>query len=121
FAPLAPWEDALAGAQEAYERRKGDRLDYDDLLVTFRDRLRAQRAFREGVVARLDHLFVDEYQDVNALQADAVHLVTTGKDAPRVTVVGDARQSIYGFRGGDPRHLEGFLAPYGARGKRLAL
>lgn len=121
FVALAPWRDALETVQETYEQRKGDRLDYDDLLVTFRDRLKRKRDVRDAVRARLDHVFVDEYQDVNALQADAVRLVTTGEGAPRVTVVGDVRQSIYGFRGGAPAHLEAFLKPYGRAGKRLAL
>jgi len=118
---LAPWRDELETISETYERRKGDRLDYDDLLIAFRDRLRGSAAFRSGVVSRLDHVLVDEYQDVNAIQAQAVHLVTAGPGGARATVVGDARQSIYGFRGGAPRHLEDFLAPYGKRGKRLAL
>jgi DNA helicase-2/ATP-dependent DNA helicase PcrA len=118
---LAPYREALERAQEAYEARKGDRLDYDDLLVAFRDRLARGAAFRQEVVARLDHVFVDEYQDVNGLQADAVRLVSAGPRGARVTVVGDARQSIYGFRGGSPRHLESFLKPYGKRGARLAL
>jgi DNA helicase-2/ATP-dependent DNA helicase PcrA len=90
-------------------------------MITFRDKLRARKAFRRAVADRIDHLFVDEYQDVNAIQAETVHLLTTGRGAPRVSVVGDARQSIYGFRGGSPRHLDDFLAPYGKRGARRAL
>jgi DNA helicase-2/ATP-dependent DNA helicase PcrA len=120
-AGLAPWEDALANAQEAYEARKGDRLDYDDLLLTFRERLKRSAPFRDGVASRLDHLFVDEYQDVNAIQAESVRLLTAAKGGPSVTVVGDARQAIYGFRAGSPRHLESFLDAYGKEGKRVAL
>lgn len=112
--------DALEALREAYEEAKGDRLDYDDVLLAFRDRLRKD-TFRRKVAERIDHLFVDEYQDVNGVQADAVRLLTVKRGAPRVTVVGDPRQSIYGFRGGAPAHLEGFLAPYGARGRLVAL
>ncbi|HEX2021271.1 MAG TPA: UvrD-helicase domain-containing protein [Candidatus Thermoplasmatota archaeon] len=121
YAHLAPWADALSAAQEAYEARKGDALDFDDLMIRFAEELRRSPSFRARVLARLDHLFVDEYQDVNAPQAAIVHALTTGRQAARATVVGDARQSIYGFRGGAPSHLEGFLAPYGRRGRRLAL
>ena len=118
---LAPWEDTLRRAQETYEERKGDRLDYDDLLLTFRERLKRAPAFRDAVAGRLDHLFVDEYQDVNAIQAETVRLLTTAKEGPSVTVVGDVRQAIYGFRAGSPRHMESFLSHYGREGKRVAL
>src|SRR5581483_9755640 len=45
---LATWRDALEEAQATYEARKGDRLDYDDLLVAFRDRLSRSASFREA-------------------------------------------------------------------------
>lgn len=117
---LAPHVETLAEMQDAYETAKAGRLDYDDLLLVFRDRLR-DAAFRRGVASRIDHVLVDEYQDVNTAQAQAIHLLTTPRGAPRVTVVGDPRQAIYGFRGGGPEHLDGFLAPYGPRGRLVAL
>ena len=120
YPSLAPHADELERMRDAYEAQKGGRLDYDDVLLAFRDRLREAR-FRRGVAAKLDHVFVDEYQDVNGVQAETVHLLTTPRGAPRVTVVGDPRQSIYGFRGGAPAHLERFLDPYGARGRLVAL
>ncbi|HUR68975.1 MAG TPA: ATP-dependent helicase [Candidatus Thermoplasmatota archaeon] len=120
FPALAPWQAALEEMERSYQEQKGDRLDYDDLLIHFRDRLNG-RAFRAQVAGRLDHLAVDEYQDVNRAQADAVRALTTGPRAVPVTVVGDARQSIYGFRGGGPQHLDAFLEPYGRRGARIPL
>jgi DNA helicase-2/ATP-dependent DNA helicase PcrA len=112
FAALAPFEEALVALQEAYEARKGDRLDYDDVPIAFRDRLRRSRAERSRVAEPIDHLFVDEYQDVNGIQAETVRLLTTGAPAPGVTVVGDARQAIYGFRGAAPTHLARFAEAY---------
>ena len=120
FPALAPWQEALEGLQERYQDGKGDRLDYDDLLILFRDRVKRSRAFRDEVAGRLAHLAVDEYQDVNRAQADVVRLLGT-KSALPVTVVGDPRQSIYGFRGGAPSHLDRFLEPFGKRGERVAL
>ena len=120
FPALLPHADELERMRDAYEAQKGDRMDYDDVLLRFRDRLREAR-FRRAVAAKLDHLLVDEFQDVNAVQAETVHLLTTPRGAPRVTVVGDPRQSIYGFRGGAPAHLERFLDPYGTRGRLVAL
>ncbi|MFA5861879.1 MAG: ATP-dependent helicase [Candidatus Thermoplasmatota archaeon] len=120
FAPLAALEDALVALQASYEEKKGGRLDYDDVPIAFRDRLRAPSE-RARVAGALDHLLVDEYQDVNGVQAETVHLLTVGRAAPDVMVVGDARQSIYGFRGGSPTHLTRFHEPYGGRARVLGL
>lgn len=117
---LAPWEDTLQRCQDAYETRKGERLDYDDLLATFRDRLKRSPSFREEAAARWDHALIDEFQDVNAIQAETVRLLAS-KGGPSVTIVGDVRQSIYGFRGGAPRHMDGFLKAFGKDGERVAL
>lgn len=121
FPTLASWQPLLEELHDRYQEEKGDRLDFDDLLIVFRDRLKRSKAFRQQVAARLDHLAVDEYQDVNRAQADAVRFVATCEGAPRVTVVGDPRQSIYGFRGASPDHLAAFLTPFGKRGERVAL
>ncbi len=50
-----------------------------------------------------DAVLVDEYQDVNAVQADIVRLLRP--DGAGLTCVGDDAQAIYGFRGADPGHL----------------
>lgn len=120
FAPLASWEERLVELRAAYEEQKGDRLDYDDVPILFRDRLRSP-THRAQVASALDHLLVDEYQDVNGVQAESVHLLTTAPRSPDVTVVGDARQSIYGFRGGSPTHLARFHEPYGSCARVLGL
>lgn len=118
---LATWQAELESVSEHYHEAKRGRLDFDDLLILFRDRLKRSRAFREEVAGRLDHLAVDEYQDVNRAQADIVRLLTAKTGALPVTVVGDPRQSIYGFRGAAPTHLEAFLEAYGRRGERAPL
>jgi superfamily I DNA/RNA helicase len=52
---------------------------------------------------KLDLLVVDEAQDLNRVQQDLVW-----KNASRVMLVGDRRQSIYGFRGSDAQAIESF-------------
>jgi len=121
FPTLASWQDILEGLSERYQDAKADRLDFDDLLILFRDRLKRSRALRDEVTGRLDHLAVDEYQDVNRAQSEIVHLLTTKTSRLPVTVVGDPRQSIYGFRGGAPSHLDAYLKAYGKRGERAPL
>ncbi len=103
-----PWcEDytsQLAGLFRSYvaHKRGHGLVDFDDLLLLWRAALADPAA---GPVLRgmFDAVLVDEYQDVNALQADIVRLLSP--DSGRVTCVGDDAQAIYAFRGADPEHL----------------
>ncbi len=94
--------------RDAYVEYKRQRslLDYDDLLLDFRDRLRELPEFAERLRGVFRYLMVDEYQDTNHLQADITQLLA----GPRgnVMAVGDDAQSIYGFRGADFRNIMGF-------------
>ena len=77
-------------------------VDFDDLLLLWRAALADPAA---GPVLRgmFDAVLVDEYQDVNAVQADIVRLLQP--DGGCLTCVGDDAQAIYAFRGADPEHL----------------
>jgi DNA helicase-2/ATP-dependent DNA helicase PcrA len=85
----------------AHKRSHG-LVDFDDLLLLWRAALADPAA---GPVLRgmFDAVLVDEYQDVNAVQADIVRLLVP--EAGRLTCVGDDAQAIYAFRGADPQHL----------------
>jgi DNA helicase-2/ATP-dependent DNA helicase PcrA len=85
----------------AHKRSHG-LVDFDDLLLLWRAALADPAA---GPVLRgmFDAVLVDEYQDVNAVQADIVRLLAP--EAGRLTCVGDDAQAIYAFRGADPQHL----------------
>jgi DNA helicase-2/ATP-dependent DNA helicase PcrA len=91
----------LFGAYVAHKRRHG-LVDFDDLLLLWRAALADPAA---GPVLRgmFDAVLVDEYQDVNAVQADIVRLLQPGGEG--LTCVGDDAQAVYGFRGADPEHL----------------
>lgn len=78
-------------------------LDFDDLL------LKAVKLFDEDKDAlskwqdRLTHVFVDEWQDTNKIQYRLTkHIVGNNEN---ITAVGDAAQSIYGWRGADHRNI----------------
>ena len=58
------------------------------------------------------HLFVDEYQDVDDRQERLIWLLSDGGRAPRVTVVGDDDQALYGFRGARVENMLGFEDRY---------
>jgi len=105
---VAPWcselTEAVAAICKEYVARKRalGLLDFDDLLLYWR------AAALDSIVGpqlagEFDHILVDEYQDVNALQVDVVAALRTSDR--RLTVVGDDAQAIYGFRAADPAHL----------------
>jgi DNA helicase-2/ATP-dependent DNA helicase PcrA len=101
----------LAGMFGGYvaHKRKHGLVDFDDLLLLWRAALADPAA---GPVLRgmFDAVLVDEYQDVNAVQADIVRLLQP--DGNGLTCVGDDAQAIYAFRGADPEHLRHLADAY---------
>src|SRR6202041_3026092 len=89
--PPAPAARAgVFGDFVGYKRRHG-LADFDDLLLLWRAALADPAA---GAVLRglFDAVLVDEYQDVNAIQADIVRLLRP--EGPGLTCVGDDAQAI---------------------------
>ncbi|HEV3292545.1 MAG TPA: ATP-dependent helicase, partial [Streptosporangiaceae bacterium] len=111
FPWCVPFTAELASLFRAYTARKRDRhlLDFDDLLLLWQAALADPAA---GPVLRgmFDAVLVDEYQDVNTVQASIVRLLQP--DGKQLTCVGDDAQAIYGFRGADPAHLRQLASDY---------
>ena len=97
-----------------YERVKTRhrRLDQLDLLIKLRDLLVANLEVRGEFQRLFDHVFVDEFQDTDPLQAEIILLLCEREPAARrwdqallrpgaLTLVGDPKQSIYRFRRAD--------------------
>jgi DNA helicase-2/ATP-dependent DNA helicase PcrA len=109
-----PFTAQLAALFRAYTARKRARnlLDFDDLLLLWQAALADPADQGSGPVLRgmFDAVLVDEYQDVNAVQASIVRLLQP--DGKQLTCVGDDAQAIYGFRGADPAHLRQLTADY---------
>lgn len=84
---------------DKYMREKGLR-DFSDQIT---DTL-SLFANHPETIPKFEHVLVDEYQDVNAAQIKILDAL----DAPNLFVVGDPRQSIYGWRGSDIRHIIDF-------------
>jgi ATP-dependent helicase/nuclease subunit A len=87
-------------------------VDQVDLLLKLRDLLRDLPGARAELQGLLDHVFVDEFQDTDPLQAEVLlYLCEAGAKAARwqdvrlapgkLTLVGDPKQSIYRFRRAD--------------------
>jgi ATP-dependent helicase/nuclease subunit A len=92
----------LARAME--EMRLRGAATYDTLLRDARDLLRDHPDVRERVRGEIEQLLVDEFQDTDPLQCDIIRWIALeGPDAerPGFFLVGDPKQSIFGWRKAD--------------------
>jgi DNA helicase-2/ATP-dependent DNA helicase PcrA len=105
---VTPWCaehcDDVASLFRAFVMRKQalGLLDFDDLLLFWRTAVQHD-VLGKRLGAAYDHVLVDEFQDVNLLQLDILRALR--QRDPRLTLVGDDAQAIYGFRGASPRYL----------------
>ncbi len=87
-------------------------LDYSGILKEAVQALRKNRGLRQRLAARIRHVIVDEYQDVNPVQeAIVAELHKLGAD---ICVVGDDDQTIYQWRGSDVQKILSFEHRYEA-------
>ena len=86
----------IYAAYESWLQQAG-RMDFDDLILAVIQALRTVPEFQDRCRQRFRHVLVDEFQDTNRIQLDLVRLLAAPAFA-NVTVVGDAKQSIYGWR-----------------------
>lgn len=114
-ADLAPrLRDELGSVIEEYERLKerAGCLDFLDLLLKARELVRDNAQVRKDLQERFTHIFVDEFQDTDPLQAELLMLLAADdpdeknwrqvRPVPgKLFIVGDPKQSIYRFRRAD--------------------
>ena len=100
-------------AAEIYREKKRDAglLDYDDLQIYALEMLQNPQntRVREDLRRRYKYVMVDEFQDTNELQWEIISLLGMEDDrldSSKFFVVGDPKQSIYGFRNADVRVFE---------------
>jgi ATP-dependent helicase/nuclease subunit A len=121
---------AVVSAYEDLKRRAGA-LDFVDLLLRARDLLTAHRRVRQAFQERFTHLFVDEFQDTDPLQAEILLLLSANDPAEgdwrRITpvpgklfIVGDPKQAIYRFRRADVETYREVCELLEARGAKRA-
>jgi DNA helicase-2/ATP-dependent DNA helicase PcrA len=113
------FDEALAAVYSRYQARllQAHALDFDDLIMTTVNLMQAFPDVAEHYRRRFRQILVDEYQDTNHAQYVLVRELAgaqgTGEtDAAGLTVVGDADQSIYAFRGATIRNILEFEADY---------
>ena len=89
-------EQLLGGFGQRYAalKRSASGVDFADLELLVRQMFAQDAELRERYSRRFAHVMVDELQDTNAVQLELIDLVASNN----LFMVGDAQQSIYGFR-----------------------
>ncbi len=99
---------------EFYERVLGrytllkqslSQVDFEDLQLLALELLQRNEAVREKIANQFRYVMIDEFQDTNGLQWEIARLLEGGM-TDKYFIVGDPKQSIYGFRGADVRVFE---------------
>jgi DNA helicase-4 len=93
---------------EAYQRRLGDRIDFEDMIGRATDHVLAGR-YRSPY----RHLLVDEVQDLSAGRAALLLALKSQHPDARIFAVGDDWQSIYRFTGADLHFMRNFGGLFG--------
>ncbi len=112
----------VAALFEAYERLLTARqlLDFGDLVALPVRLVEGSAEVRDALRARHEHVLVDEYQDVNRASVRLLKAIVG--DGRNLWVVGDARQSIYRFRGASATNIARFAIDFpGAQAAQLGI
>ncbi|MEC7866296.1 MAG: UvrD-helicase domain-containing protein [Candidatus Poribacteria bacterium] len=90
--------------RDHYDTRNAQQgvLDFDDILVKAKTLLQNQ-VIRNRLAQRYAYIMVDEYQDTNTLQYEILKPIISDFSTGNFFIVGDQKQSIYGFRDADVR------------------
>lgn len=86
---------------------KGNATDYDDLLNKVLEGLRDDSSLVVKLRGRYHHFLVDEFQDTDPRQWEIIRALALPRDdearrgSRTIFIVGDRKQAIFGFRGGD--------------------
>ena len=112
------FEEVVADVYSIYQKRlqQANAMDFDDLILKTVQVLQQFPEAKARFRSRFRHVLVDEYQDTNHAQyilvKELVGNESEGLPAAELCVVGDADQSIYGFRGATIRNILQFELDY---------
>ena len=112
------FEQVVADVYAVYQQRlmRANAMDFDDLILKTVEVLQRFPEAKARFRSRFRHVLVDEYQDTNHAQyilvKELVGSELEGQQPAELCVVGDADQSIYGFRGATIRNILQFEMDY---------
>ena len=87
-----------------------NKIDFEDMLLIVRNLFRKNREVLTHYRSIYKYILIDEYQDINDIQYDCVRMLAG--DRANLWVCGDDDQSIYGFRGANPKIMLSFTNDY---------
>ncbi len=95
-----------------YHRRKMsiNKIDFDDMVVQCHSLLSRDKNVLEKWQKNFRFILVDEFQDINPMQYEIVKMLVMPHH--NIFAVGDEDQSVYSFRGADPKISFRFLEDY---------
>ncbi len=102
----------LSGFLRAYEalKSKYHLIDFDDMLIKAYKLFQNRPDILNKWQGRFSYFLVDEMQDMNDLQFKLIRMISARTD--NLFCVGDDDQSIYGFRGANPKIMRDFMEVY---------
>lgn len=90
-------------------KREGGYIDFSDCEQLLLNKLREDSVFRRELSSRYRCIIVDEFQDTNDIQHEIFRLISDNEN--NLFFVGDIKQAIYAFRGGNPRIMLSLCDP----------
>ncbi len=108
----SPFENMVARAYKLYQQEltANQALDFDDLIMKTIELFESDQETLEFYQDKFHYIHVDEYQDTNDAQYRLVNLLA--RKYQNICVVGDADQSIYGWRGANMNNILNFEHDY---------
>lgn len=105
FTPNSLSNDDFNRVLFSYENYKNDcrKIDFDDMLTKCYELLISQPKVLQTIRSMYQYILIDEFQDINSVQFEIINLIS--KPNENLFVVGDDDQSIYSFRGAEPRFI----------------
>lgn len=82
-------------------------VDFDDLISTTAHVLRTNPDVLARTARGIRYLLIDEFQDTDGLQLEIARLLSDHPEGANLFLVGDAKQSIYDFRGAEVEVFQG--------------
>jgi len=106
------FQETVARIYVAYQKLLHDNLavDFDDILGLVVYLLQKYPEIRQKYQNKYPYIMIDEYQDTNKAQYELSKLLAGTQQ--NITVVGDAAQSIYRWRGADFRNITNFKSDF---------
>ncbi len=99
------WQENVGLVYKSYQNKlsKSNALDFGDLLYLTVQLFKENQSLLSRYQGKYNHILIDEYQDTNKSQYVITKLLSEKNQ--NLTVVGDAAQAIYSWRGADYRNL----------------